>query len=405
MLKKWGEIMLASGEFSQVLDPSMAAKRWAGFNPASEAAIEAAEARLGARLPRSYRDFLKVSNGWWIGGTSGPVRLWPVEEIRPLRETCPDLVAGWAEMSGSDDTWEDGLAPAHYSHAIQISDDNDGFYLLNPRKTRRGEWQAAFYANWVPGAECHDSFKELMYGLYEAFTAAHPASGAEPKKRKLILSTPPAVRGEDPAAFMGDLKRLGFFKYAGAQAAEQMEREFFANSEANKLREGRRTRGYSSPGAAILTEACGRIARLDCARLATERARYGLEVARGLLATAGVELAQAQEVSGDGVYGAQLEGIHQQFFRLRNGHPAKLGGEHEVNAARYVMYECAKLVNRVLQRRDRDERIATLEQWHDDKGPGEGLAFVMLDDELSYLFMWSGAIDNFCRPMRGDAFR
>jgi len=411
MLKRWSEAMIASGEFSQVLDPTRAAEGWAGFEPASDDAIEAAEARLGERLPKSYRDFLKVSNGWWVGGTSGPVRFWAVEEIRPLRETCPDLVATWSqnvgedERAGGDDgAWEDGLEPAHYSSVIQISDDHDGFYLLNPRKSRKGEWQAAFYANWVPGAECQDSFKELMYRLYEAYAAAHPAAGAEPKKRKLNLSKPPAVHEEDPVKFMADLKRLGFFKHTTAETAERIAREFFAKCQESKLLREQRLPGnyYYSPGAAILTEECGRLARLECGRLASERAGYGLEVARRLLATAGVELAQGREIISEGAYGAMLEGIQQEFFRLRKGHPAKMGGEHEVNAARYVLYECAKLVNRVLERRGCEERIATLEQ---HGGPGDGLAFVMLNDELSYLFMWSGAIDNFCRPMRGDAFR
>jgi hypothetical protein len=42
--------------------------RWLGFPPASEERIAALEQRLGRRMPPSYREFLKVSDGWRHAG-------------------------------------------------------------------------------------------------------------------------------------------------------------------------------------------------------------------------------------------------------------------------------------------------------------------------------------------------
>src|SRR5690242_24992 len=63
---------------------------WMGFEPASEAAIAAAEDRLGHRLPPSLRTFYVVSNGWGMIG-SHVFGVLPVEQIGWLRDRDPHL--------------------------------------------------------------------------------------------------------------------------------------------------------------------------------------------------------------------------------------------------------------------------------------------------------------------------
>jgi hypothetical protein len=56
------------------------ASGWLGYAGATEEQIVQAEKRLGATLPPSYRDFLKVSNGWrQVYATVG--KLWSIEEV------------------------------------------------------------------------------------------------------------------------------------------------------------------------------------------------------------------------------------------------------------------------------------------------------------------------------------
>ncbi len=46
------------------LPAAMIKAQWLGHPGASEDQIQVAESRLGVQLPRSYREFLKLSNGW-----------------------------------------------------------------------------------------------------------------------------------------------------------------------------------------------------------------------------------------------------------------------------------------------------------------------------------------------------
>src|SRR5690242_6797158 len=124
VLKRWSDAIIASGEYSEVLANGAAKEKWAGFPPATDAAIAKAERRLKQRLPESYRQFLKVSNGWWLDGTAGPIRLWGVEEIRLMADVDPEVVKIW---SRGVESWEDddedpaSLPTSHFRSVVQIS--------------------------------------------------------------------------------------------------------------------------------------------------------------------------------------------------------------------------------------------------------------------------------------------
>jgi hypothetical protein len=63
---------------------------WMGFEPASEAAVTAAESRLGRPLPPSLRSFYEVSNGWGMTGRF-IFDVLPVENVCWLRDLHPHL--------------------------------------------------------------------------------------------------------------------------------------------------------------------------------------------------------------------------------------------------------------------------------------------------------------------------
>ena len=85
---------------------------------------------------------------------------------------------------------------------------------------------------------------------------------------------------------------------------------------------------------------------------------------------------------------------------------AKRTGKIDVllNAAGFVLHETCKLLNKVLKQRQKAERIATLEELQSSFPTQMRLALVLLDDQLSYLIMWSPPVHNYCRPMRPDVF-
>jgi hypothetical protein len=140
--------------------------------PAEEIAI--AEQRLGMTLPPGYRSFLVTTNGF------GPIglfvrRLRPVGEIQWLRDEDPELIRIWAEATG-----DDALAKT-----LVVSDEEDGArVLLNPAVVDdEGEWEAWFFAHWVPSAEPYSSFRELLEETHSRFVDDEKARRGEPTPR------------------------------------------------------------------------------------------------------------------------------------------------------------------------------------------------------------------------------
>jgi hypothetical protein len=144
---------------------------WLGEPPATDAQIAAAEARLGMRLPPSYRAFLATSNGYGPIATS-VYRLRPVEEIEWFREGEPETVAIWLEAAADLGERESEASYRQYGNyqgpmrarylktALQVSDRGDGVVLLIPDVvTSAGEWEAWLFTD---DAWRFASFRELM---------------------------------------------------------------------------------------------------------------------------------------------------------------------------------------------------------------------------------------------------
>jgi hypothetical protein len=165
------------------LSESITASGWLGYLGASEAQIAAAEARLGRSLPPSYREFLKISNGWRNWGAFID-KLWSAEEVDWFVVRNASWVGVWAD--GGDDledlpddeyfVYGDDQDPVFMRHehlktALEVSDVGDSaIMLLNPQViTPDGEWEAWFFANWLPGARRYRSFWDMLHDEHLSF--------------------------------------------------------------------------------------------------------------------------------------------------------------------------------------------------------------------------------------------
>ena len=99
------------------------------------------------------------------------IRLTPIATWASDDEDVPD--AGYFVYGKQQDVIS--LRTPYLRTALQISNPHylDGeFFLLNPQiVTASGEWEAWFFANWLPGAIRYRTFRELMQGEYERFLA------------------------------------------------------------------------------------------------------------------------------------------------------------------------------------------------------------------------------------------
>lgn len=173
-LEVFSEAIVAKEDSSEVKQ-MMETTGWLGYPAASEYEIAAAEERLGRRLPPSFREFLKVSNGWPILEGSVTMRLRPVSELAWFREEEAEYVQIWTEDTTDDisDTEYAVYGAAqdcvmmrreYLHHVLQISDIEDSdVILLNPlTQTMDGEWEAWRFGSKLPGAYRYTTFRELI---------------------------------------------------------------------------------------------------------------------------------------------------------------------------------------------------------------------------------------------------
>ncbi len=210
-LRCWSQAILESMEASQFAQfpPEAIAAGWLGYPGATEAQIAQAERRLQLRLPPSYREFLKVSNGW-RQTTPFIRRLWSTEEIERFATRHSKWIEAFIEHHETahlsfdpeaelDEFWEapsvsdqdyfvygenqdcSKLRVEYLQTAIEISDVGESFvYLLNPQvETEDGEWEAWFFGDCLPGADRYRSFQELMQAEYQNFLELREAADAE----------------------------------------------------------------------------------------------------------------------------------------------------------------------------------------------------------------------------------
>ncbi|MFR0355065.1 SMI1/KNR4 family protein [Streptomyces sediminimaris] len=140
---------------------------------ADEAAITAAEERLGRRLPASYRQFLAVSDGWHVDQTAGIYQLGGAADIDWFTDPH-DLTSLYQENLGDDPSEEDVLLAGMWRRALRLDTDSDASYaLLDPGdRDEDGEWALYVYKGWSgEPPERHRSFRAYMEAMYRHFHA------------------------------------------------------------------------------------------------------------------------------------------------------------------------------------------------------------------------------------------
>ena len=197
-LRQWSRELLASiTDNPEKLPSEVIESKWLGYPGATEKQIARAEARLGMALPPSYREFLKVTNGW-RQTTPFIYRLWSTEDIEWFSVRHQNWINSFVErygnsslnldLSGNDRLVTPSIPDADYliygdeqdcsklrveylHKVLEISDIGEStVYLLNPQvMTEDGEWEAWFFGDWLPGADRYRSFQEMMLAEYENF--------------------------------------------------------------------------------------------------------------------------------------------------------------------------------------------------------------------------------------------
>jgi hypothetical protein len=150
-LREWNRALLASydpGKYGAFVDPAVVTPE-----------------RLGRRLPPSYRSFLQVTNGFIQPGVIVP-RVFGTDEADWYRVGHQDVIDVWTEALRGQDTAGLDTFERYLPSCLQVSEVErvgSAVYLLNPEVVdAAGEWEAFYFAHWVPGANRYPSFEALM---------------------------------------------------------------------------------------------------------------------------------------------------------------------------------------------------------------------------------------------------
>ena len=193
-----------ASDLADRVSPTPQSPDWLGYSPAGQQDLRELENRLGMALPPSYRSFLLVSDGW-RRTTFAIDRIRPAAEVDWFRVENEQWVELYAQAgsdlpdeayfvyhrgSGFDHRGE------HMRSLVQISDVDDGVYLLNPEAvTPDGEWEAWFFANWIPGATRYPSFAHLMVQEYLSFARRNQVKARPRGLPRLVVPGPEIPRG------------------------------------------------------------------------------------------------------------------------------------------------------------------------------------------------------------------
>ncbi len=140
--------------------------------PVSDEVIEQVEARLDVKLPPSYIDFLKYSNGLLLPDRF--TNLLPLESVDWFYKLNKEWVDIWTENADDKISNEEyfvygreqdacKIRVKYLKTALQISDSAEGdVLLLNPEIRFGEEWEAWWFGNALAGAIRFQSFKELL---------------------------------------------------------------------------------------------------------------------------------------------------------------------------------------------------------------------------------------------------
>ncbi|WP_411108198.1 SMI1/KNR4 family protein [Streptomyces sp. c-19] len=158
-------------------DPGAGVLAGPGRPGAGEAAIAAAEERLGRRLPPSYRSFLAASDGWHVDQTAAIYRLGGAADIDWFQD--PYGMTELYEPDQSDDPREeDVLLAGMWRRALRLETDSDMSHaLLDPGdRDQDGEWALYVYKGWSGETpDRYPSFRAYMESMYRRFHADRAA--------------------------------------------------------------------------------------------------------------------------------------------------------------------------------------------------------------------------------------
>lgn len=120
--------------------------RWLGTTPASVEEIISAERRLKIELPKDYKDFLLITNGFFTPADATEPTFEKVDRIDYLKNVDSFVVEVW----NGHETLAD-VAKELARSIIVAGIDDEQYFLLIPPDNISEKWKYWKFASWMAG--------------------------------------------------------------------------------------------------------------------------------------------------------------------------------------------------------------------------------------------------------------
>jgi len=165
ILKKISETAIKQGEFTFTAE--QLASKWLGNEPASAAEIKELEERLQITLPKDYKDFLSITNGFTTPNENIEPSFESVVNVGFLKDIDPDIIEIWIN---NDELLDVAVKLAR---SIVVGGRNEEqYFLLVPPLIENGPWEYWKFASWIPGEDPYEGMENYFINALDFLKSA-----------------------------------------------------------------------------------------------------------------------------------------------------------------------------------------------------------------------------------------
>lgn len=165
ILKKISETAIRQGEFTFTVE--QVEYKWLGNEPASVEEIKQLEARLQIALPKDYKEFLAIANGFTTPNENIEPSFEKVEDVGFLKDIDPKIIEAWISK---DEQFDVAIKLARSIIVGGINQEQ--YFLLVPPLLETEKWAYWKFATWIPGEDPYEGMENYFINALDFLKSA-----------------------------------------------------------------------------------------------------------------------------------------------------------------------------------------------------------------------------------------
>ncbi|WP_237589861.1 SMI1/KNR4 family protein [Polaribacter sargassicola] len=130
--------------------------KWIGNPPATNEEIKETELRLGIELPKDYKEFLKIANGFPTYNNAVEPSFEKVSQIQFLKNFNSEIIEIWRKAGNVE------VSKELFKSIIIGGKNEEQWFLIIPPTKENESWKYWKFASWIPGEEEYQNLTEYF---------------------------------------------------------------------------------------------------------------------------------------------------------------------------------------------------------------------------------------------------